>query len=130
MEPVPIIPTVPDQENKQGIPLIFIFDLLLVIVLAFSGYWIFTHRTTNDTLPIDETALEQPLPNSLPTKATKALPATTPTPRPTGPGPFACSSLGSCKIWNTQIQKDNCTVTFADNNCLDQCGDITKRCKI
>lgn len=71
-------------------------------------------------------------PNAVPTTASVPIVTSTPTPTPPpqGPGQYACSAWGDCKEWDSQIQKVNCTVTYADRYCLNQCGDVSKRCKI
>ncbi|MEK9143029.1 MAG: hypothetical protein AAB481_00145 [Patescibacteria group bacterium] len=53
----------------------------------------------------------------------------TPTPRPAGPGQYACSPEGTCNVYSDGTRKQYCTTTYADNRCLDQCGDKEKQCK-
>ncbi|MEK7141013.1 MAG: hypothetical protein AAB800_00535 [Patescibacteria group bacterium] len=56
-------------------------------------------------------------------------PASTPTPRPTGPGQYACSQEGVCNVYSDAARTQYCTVTFADSRCLDQCGTKENQCK-
>lgn len=56
-------------------------------------------------------------------------PAPRDTPRPTGPGSYACSPEGTCNVYNDETRKQFCTTTYADNRCLDQCGEKEKQCK-
>ncbi len=62
--------------------------------------------------------------------STSQRPTPTPTPTPkTGPGPHGCDPYGVCNLYSAQMLKENCTVTFADSDCLGACTDRTKRCK-
>lgn len=55
---------------------------------------------------------------------------TTPTPTSkTGPGPHGCDPYGVCNLYQPDLLKEACTVTFADSLCLDKCSDPAKRCK-
>lgn len=56
------------------------------------------------------------------------LPTPTPTPK-TGPGPHGCDPYGVCNLYSAQMLAENCTVTFADPECLGACTDRAKRCK-
>lgn len=59
----------------------------------------------------------------------KALtPSPTSTPRPTGPGDYACDPYGQCNLYSDAMRSQYCTRTFADSLCLDQCGEKTKQC--
>lgn len=69
------------------------------------------------------------LPESGLTIGTPQPPTPTPTPRPTGPGEYACDPYGVCNKYSDEARKEFCTVTFADSQCFDQCGDKTKQCK-
>lgn len=115
------------DQNRNGIPLYFLIILFLGITLGISAYWFLSAPKSSLPIPIAQNQDANNQPMITPTEKIITL---TPTPRPTGPGPYACSIGGDCKHWNEQIQKENCTTTFADSNCLDQCTDTTKRCKI
>ncbi len=51
----------------------------------------------------------------------------TPTPRPTGPGSYACDEYGICNIYE-DAKRVGCPKTYADPQCLNECGDKTVRC--
>ena len=112
--------TPPDPKPDKDIP---IYILVILFVMVIGSLFLFRYVLQKSTnRPVNTTNINQE-----PT----TLPSLTPTPTPLqGPGPYACSVLGSCKIWDLQIQKENCTTTYADKNCLNQCDDITKRCTI
>lgn len=55
-------------------------------------------------------------------------PTLTPTPRPTGPGSYACSPEGTCNLYGDAVRTQYCTKTYADSLCLDQCKDKSKQC--
>lgn len=68
---------------------------------------------------------------SLSPRYTPMPPQPSPTPNPVprqGSGKYACSKEGVCNLYSDQALKDYCTVTYADSNCLGQCGDTAKRC--
>lgn len=72
---------------------------------------------------------ENQSPKSSPPKGPVAPPPTpTPTPK-TGPGPHGCDPYGVCNLYNPAFLKENCTVTYADPDCLGACSDPAKRCK-
>ncbi len=52
----------------------------------------------------------------------------TPTPRPTGPGQYACSPEGICNLYGKEQRAQYCTTTYADSFCLDQCGNKNNLC--
>lgn len=52
----------------------------------------------------------------------------TPTPRPTGPGEYACDPYGVCNRYSEKARTQYCTQTYADSRCLDQCGNKEKQC--
>ncbi len=77
-------------------------------------------RVTQPSVPGQpETRTSAPTPTATPT----------PTPRPTGPGHFACSAEGDCNLYSDEARKQYCSVTYADNRCLDACGDPATRCR-
>ena len=122
--PVPSLGSKPDK----GIP---IFILVILFVIVIGSLFLFRYilqKSTDRPVNTTDINLEPGNRNQEPTTPPSLTP--TPTTRPTGPGQYACSALGSCKDWDLQIQKENCTVTFADRNCLDQCSDTTKRCNL
>ena len=121
---------VPTQENNRGLPISIFLISILGIGIGLLAFWFFSKPTTDTSIPI---SIESP--TITPTSeilrpVTNTISTTTPTPRPTGPGQYACSIGGDCKIWNPKIQKENCTTTFADDKCMDKCSDISIRCKI
>ncbi len=64
-------------------------------------------------------------------QSTTTSPLTPPSssiPRTTGQGNYACSLEGVCNVYSDEARKQYCTTTFADNRCLDQCGNESKRC--
>lgn len=65
-----------------------------------------------------------------PTKpAPTSIVETSPTPRPKGPGTYACSPSGVCNEYDDPKKEGyGCPVTFADRFCLDSCSDLAKRC--
>ncbi len=128
MSPVPVQENLPPQpETDKGIPMFVL--VLLAIVVAFLVWLLwYTVQKSNNQKPIPVTNQEST--QNSPQQYTVSTPTPTPTPRPTGPGQYACSAAGDCKDWDAQIQKANCTITFADNQCLDKCGDRAVRCKL
>lgn len=57
-------------------------------------------------------------------------PVSTPTPTPIqGPGKYACDPDGVCGSYSETMRTQYCPATYADLNCLNQCGDTAKRCK-
>ena len=120
--PAPSLSSKPDKD----IP---IYILVILFVMILGSLFLFRYVLQKSTnRPVNTTNINQEprTKNQEPT----APPSLTPTPTPLqGPGPYSCSFLGACKNWGPQIQKENCTVTFADKDCLGQCGDTTKRCK-
>jgi len=118
--------TPPDPKPDKDIP---IYILVILFVMVIGSLFLFRYVLQKSTnRPVNTTNINQePRTNN---QEPTAPPSLTPTPTPLqGPGPYSCSFLGTCKNWDPQIQKENCTVTFADKDCLGQCGDTTKRCK-
>ena len=76
-----------------------------------------------ETVSVDENG--NPLQSSSPLPTSDPTP--TPTPRPTGPGIYACDPIGICNNYEDAKRKD-CPRTYADNQCLDQCGNKTVQC--
>lgn len=66
--------------------------------------------------------------SSSPPGRSSPIPTPIPTPK-TGPGPHSCDPYGVCNLYSAQMLKENCSVTFADPECLGQCSDRAKRCK-
>lgn len=62
-----------------------------------------------------------------PTPKSTATPIPSPTPA-TGPGPWACDPLGTCSRYNDSSVTSGCPKTFADTNCLNQCGNKAVQC--
>ena len=142
MDPIPIQPdttsvvaippsggsgnlTPPDPKSDRGIPtyVLVILSIVVVSLLFLFNFFLQKSRRQSIPIPISTTNNQRPS-SSLPT--IQATPTSTPL---QGPGPYSCSLLGTCKNWDPQLQKENCTVTFADKDCLGQCSDSTKRCK-
>ncbi|HCX25388.1 TPA: hypothetical protein DHT69_00875 [Candidatus Collierbacteria bacterium] len=117
----------PDPKPDKGIP---VFILVILFVVVIGSLFLFRYILQKSTdRPVNTTNINlEPITNNQELLTPPITP--TPTARLTGPGQYACSALGGCKDWDPQILKENCTVTFADRNCLDQCSDTTKRCKI
>lgn len=117
---------IPQESNNKGIPVFAL--VILAVVVAGSLFFlqsVLSKKTLVETKSIP--ILSTPTAN-----IQEPTPITTSTPTPTplqGSGNYACSALGSCKNWDPQILKENCTVSFADPNCLNQCSDTSKRCK-
>lgn len=120
-----------------------LFGIIIVIsVFAFAIFnvWIFSQSSKKNNASSLET-IRQSAASSDPTKrvatfpsddGSKRIPTTiptaTPTPRPTGPGNYACSPDGACNSYSNEMRKQYCTITYADNLCLDQCKDKSKTC--
>lgn len=107
--------------------------ILFVIVYAAVNVMLWRYARMNRQ-PDQNVVIENGAPQkdgSAPISLRTVLPTTTPTPtpRPTGPGRYACSTLGTCKDFADAIRSTKCSITFADDHCLDQCTDVTKRCK-
>lgn len=103
------------------------------LYIAFN-VWIFffaksgglkTNPVTTITEKIKSLGTSQSPKSSTPERPTHSP---TPTPRPTGPGDYACDPYGQCNLYSDEMRKQYCTVTFADSLCLDQCGEKTKQC--
>ena len=109
------------DQSKNGLPVFVILILLTGTLLGVFVFGLFSKKSTQEPIPIQAET------NQIVMSETTA---SKPTSRPTGPGQYACSIGGDCKDWDPNIRALNCTVSFSDRLCLDQCGDITKRCKI
>jgi len=114
----------PGSKPDKGIPILILIPVLVVITASI---FLLPPLLQKKSPSIPTTSpTQQPITNN----REPITPSTTPIPTPLqGPGTYSCSLLGTCKNWDPQIQKENCTVTFADKDCLGQCGDTTKRCK-
>lgn len=109
--------------------------LIFVGLLLYAAFnlWVYRYATGGNA----------PLPREVWQKVTKsgagfqavtglnpATPSSSPTssPRPNGPGSYACSPNGTCNVYSDEIRKQYCTTTYEDNRCLDQCEDKSKLC--
>lgn len=101
------------------------FVVSLVLLLVY--YYRSSSNTTNTPIPINE---DQSLNNNTNEEEMTTPNPTKSQPGPTGPGQYACSINGDCKDWDLKIEKENCTVTFADRSCENKCNDTSIRCKI
>lgn len=89
---------------------------------GFSGLEIFKESPGGST----QEATTEP-PSTGPESTSVSAPS--PTPRPKGPGTYACSPAGVCNEYaDPKKEEYGCPVTFADRLCLDSCNDVAKRC--
>jgi len=114
-------PSVPSTVFWKNKTFLIVAGVVLVVVYFFLNIsiWMYAKGAKKAAQTEVETEIAVP-PSPIPP---------TPTPRPTGPGPYACSIIGMCKLYDDTVRKENCTVTYADPLCLDQCADPTKQCK-
>lgn len=134
-------PSETDQINKKAIskPIIIFFGLILLVSYIGLNIWLFYSsgivKKTANLFPLTNTSTAT-IPHSSNNSqanfqtATALGPTATPTPTPTplqGPGRYACDPYGICKDYSDEMRK-NCTTTFADRDCLGQCGNAAKRC--
>ena len=137
----PIIPA--QTNNVTPIPkhhhrvMLIIFAVVSGVLYITGNIWFYFYVTGRVFFPAAITGFMRKTGALLPTddagtsftSEVKMLPTPTTTPRPTGPGTYACDPVGQCKIYSDDVRKEKCTVTYADLHCLDRCGDATKRCK-
>lgn len=140
-------------KERERVHKIFFGLIIAVAVLLFAAFNVWTFQwAKSGKAPSPEALLQTiipprqsfqrlnpatqgltlPDPNSPPVipNSPPVIPASpTPTPRPTGPGEYACDPYGVCNRYENAARKEFCTVTFADRFCLDQCGEKEKQCK-
>ncbi len=146
-------PTETDQSNKKTIPkpiiILLIASGLIVYTLLSIWFLYYKGNVSKISMPSLSNNTSSPgipqLPNTsnnsqvgfIPTANHTLGPAATPTPIPIptptptplqGPGRYACDPYSLCRDYSDENRQKYCTVTFADRNCLGQCGDPTKRC--
>lgn len=117
-----------------NLPKPVIFFLIGVVLVIYTGfnYWLFVGRNTAAALSSAQHSSFNS--NQFPNSGQSAQangPPPTPLPTPTplrGPGQYACDPTGICNDYSDEMRK-NCTFTFADRNCLEQCANPAKRCK-
>lgn len=126
-----------DQAQPSGVkPRIVILILLvfgIVIILGIFSYGVLSTKNgfglgIFDKGSGEETQGGSTVPTSNKTEPT-SVSVTSPTPRPKGPGTYACSPSGVCNEYDDPKKEDyGCPVTFADRFCLDSCNDLGERC--
>ncbi len=107
----------------------FLFGLVVlvgIILYASFNLWVYRVATSGNatktskgfTLPKQgETFSETP----------SLAPPDTPTPQPTGPGPYACDMFGVCNFYE-DTKRAGCPKTYADRRCLNECENKDVRC--
>lgn len=144
-------PSETDQSNKKSVSksaIIIPIVIILLVLYTVINIWFFfssgiVKKTANlfplanspasiaaKQTPSNASQTGFPTGNSTPQTGTPtSIPTPTPTPTPPlqGPGRYACDPYGTCKDYSDEM-RTNCTVTFADRNCLGQCGNTAKRC--
>lgn len=96
-----------------------------VILYAFLNVWVFRYATSSRQPEGASTQQSVVAPQA---REQKLAATPTPTPRPTGPGVYACSPEAVCNLYSDAMRESYCTTTYADSLCLDQCGDKAKQC--
>jgi hypothetical protein len=108
-------------------PKVLVIAAIIVAILLVAGFniWVFRYAKEGKAPSVFQGTFSgvQTTPPVVP------FFSPTPTPRPTGPGDYACDPYGVCNKYSEEARKQFCTVTFADSLCLDQCGDKTKQCQ-
>lgn len=110
---------------------IVIGGIIIIAVVLYSGFNIWVYRLAKSGGAPQSEKILQPITGkgagfgSFQRESEGHIP--TLTPRPTGPGPFACSPDGACNSYGEEMRKQ-CPITFADYRCLDTCDDASKRC--
>lgn len=125
--------------------------IAVIVVYAVLNVWVYRYATGNNAsspmaaiqsfftkklpeaiksggFPSGSTPLRIDTGKSLTPSSREVKPTTTPTPRPTGPGNYACSPEGVCNLYSDEMRTQYCRKTYADPLCLDQCADPAKRC--
>lgn len=111
--------------------IVFVIVATLFIIVVIGYYFVSILKTPKDSSLMETSGSTEELQQATQEiPPASPLPDLSPTPRPTGPGTYACSPQGVCNHYkNPENEEFDCPVTFADLHCLDQCEDLTKRCK-
>ena len=97
------------------------FIFLIIILSAFILYSLFFAKGNKLQLE-NQTGVD----SSIPAPAVVLSPL--PSPKPLqGPGPYACDPEGICNIYENAVGA-GCPKTYADMNCLEECGDAKVHC--
>ena len=113
---------------QDRLPLVILFFIFLITSTFILSFLYFQRE---DKLKVKNQAPFNSSTSSITSSPTPS-PTSTPAPSPTplqGPGTYACDPLGICGDYSEEMRKDNCTVTYADRNCLHACADPVNRCK-
>ena len=104
--------------------------VVVLLILLGLGVWYFLYPKEGASLfgiQREQTSTETPGDE---TGEFLISPTSSPTPRPTGPGTYACDPNGICNEYDGPEKPEyDCPKTFADRFCLDSCEDLTVRCK-
>ena len=116
------LPQLPTLDKKK----LFLIGLAVVGVAAYAflNVWVFRYATSSrkpEGTKTDKSSAPQ-------AREQKPIATPTPTPRPTGPGVYACSPEAACNLYSDTMREQYCTTTYADSLCLDQCADKAKQC--
>lgn len=107
-------------------PVVILLVSLGIVVYIIFIIWFFNSGTIFKKTSNLSGASQMGNPTATPVPPTPKTPTPTPTPLQ-GPGQYACDPQGICNNYS-DIMRKNCPVTFADRNCLEQCGNAAKRC--
>lgn len=119
-----MLPTILPQLDRKKFALIGL-GVSGVILYAFLNVWVFRYATSSRQ-PEGARTQKSVVPPQAREQKLAATP--TPTPRPTGPGVYACSPEAACNLYSDTMRGQYCTTTYADSLCLDQCEDKAKQC--
>ncbi|MFA5103134.1 MAG: hypothetical protein WC525_08265 [Candidatus Thermoplasmatota archaeon] len=132
---IPMVSSSPHMKNRVFIVLAG-FLIALVYIGINIGIWMYANNSRKSAQTVVETGrgveeeqTGQSAGESATTQESIREPASTPTPTPrlTGPGPYACDPLGICNHYQNATEK-GCPRTYADDHCLDECADKKVQC--
>ena len=135
---------VPELRSLSSKKILFLFvGVFLAALFIAINVWVYKLATkggASSTVPSSVGSKKSSLPPNVPsgTLAIPVLnvdpipprPTSTPTPTPTplqGSGTYACDPFGSCNHY-ANPEGIGCPKTFADSQCLGQCGDKSTWC--
>ncbi len=91
--------------------------IIAVSILLYAAFnvWVWQVSTSSKTVTKSTTGFP-----GLTGSGPVIISSLTPTPHPTGPGPYACDMFGVCNYYE-DTKRAGCPKTYADRSCLNEC---------